>query len=591
MRLSSAAVLLLRPELESRDMRQTNTSISTYRLAIVFIVTALLTLPGCSGGGGGGSGNNNPPVANPDGPYTVAESGILAVNNGNGLLQNDSDPDGDLLTVNTTPVSGPANGALTLSSDGAFQYTHDKSETTADSFTYEVSDGKGGTAQAVATITITPVNDPPVANSDSNSVIEDSAVNPVSGDMRANDTDAEDATSQLTITQVDSDVTGTLTGTYGTLTWSTNGSYSYTLDNSDPDTDSLSKGQTVSEIFTYTVQDTSGATDTTTLTITVTGTNDAPVASSSCSTTPQELALTGTLSATDVDNTSSQLSYLPDTAPSKGTVLIDISGSFTYTPYSQTDPPFTGRGRDTFTYRVEDVDGGFNIGTGTVIINPKIMPLGDSITTGTGELSIGNRVGYRQKLFGDLGANGYVTDFVGSQSEGAFADSDHEGHGGWTASEIAFGQTADDGVFAWLEQQQNQADVVLLHAGTNTPSNESDIKNILDEIDNWEVSTNGNPVTVILARIIDKDPFSGTVTSFNDAVQTMALDRVNNPANLAYPDNIIIVDQENALIYPTANPNDMYDVRHPNGTGYGKMADVWFAALTDPSTGLLNKCP
>ena len=57
-----------------------------------------------------------------------------------------------------------------------------------------------------------------------------------------------------------------------------NGTYTYTLNNSDADTNALAHGVTVTEVFTYTVRDPDGLTDTAQLTITITGTNDAPVA-------------------------------------------------------------------------------------------------------------------------------------------------------------------------------------------------------------------------------------------------------------------------------------------------------------------------
>jgi VCBS repeat-containing protein len=82
-------------------------------------------------------------------PYT-ASVGI------DDLLLNDSDIDGDTLTVNTTPVSGPSNGELVLNADGSFIYTPNNNFNGTDSFVYEVSDGNGGTAQATATITVQP---------------------------------------------------------------------------------------------------------------------------------------------------------------------------------------------------------------------------------------------------------------------------------------------------------------------------------------------------------------------------------------------------------------------------------------------------
>jgi len=91
----------------------------------------------------------------------------------------------------------------------------------------------------------------------------------------------------------------------------------------------------------------------------------------------------------------------------------------------------------------------------------KIMPLGDSITQGLG--SGINEVSYRQQLFLSLVEAGYDVDFVGSRKKGSFAtpyfDADNEGHPGWTASQVA------SNVYDWLVQ--NNADVVLLHVGTN----------------------------------------------------------------------------------------------------------------------------
>ena len=64
----------------------------------------------------------------------------------------DSDPDGDPLAVVSHSVSG--HGLLSLSDDGSFSYTHDGTEALADSFSYTISDGNGGTAVAVVSITV-----------------------------------------------------------------------------------------------------------------------------------------------------------------------------------------------------------------------------------------------------------------------------------------------------------------------------------------------------------------------------------------------------------------------------------------------------
>lgn len=104
---------------------------------------------------------NNPPVASDDSFNIISgETATQArLSSGSTLLSNDIDPDGDSLTVNTTAVNNPANGLLTLNANGTFSYTHDGSETTTDSFTYEINDGNGGTDQATVYITIISQNE------------------------------------------------------------------------------------------------------------------------------------------------------------------------------------------------------------------------------------------------------------------------------------------------------------------------------------------------------------------------------------------------------------------------------------------------
>ena len=103
---------------------------------------------------------NNPPTADGD-SYTVNEDNAFNVGPGSGVLVNDSDSDGDNLTA--TNASNPANGSVTLQSNGSFTYTPDDPNFNgSDSFTYQASDGRGNvSAPATVTITVNPVNDAP----------------------------------------------------------------------------------------------------------------------------------------------------------------------------------------------------------------------------------------------------------------------------------------------------------------------------------------------------------------------------------------------------------------------------------------------
>ena len=107
---------------------------------------------------------NNAPVAVDD-DYTTDErdlSGVmtLVVPASEGVLSNDSDPDGDPLTASdaTTPTNG---GSVTLSPDGSFSYTPSGSYvwgadelSRVDTFDYTVEDGKGGSDVGTVSINV-----------------------------------------------------------------------------------------------------------------------------------------------------------------------------------------------------------------------------------------------------------------------------------------------------------------------------------------------------------------------------------------------------------------------------------------------------
>jgi large repetitive protein len=105
---------------------------------------------------------NIPPIAQND-AYTLDEDTTLDVP-APGVLANDSDPDGGPLTA--ALESPPSHGALTLNSNGSFTYTPEANYYGTDSFTYRARDYLSGSLPATVTLTINPVNDPPVANDD-----------------------------------------------------------------------------------------------------------------------------------------------------------------------------------------------------------------------------------------------------------------------------------------------------------------------------------------------------------------------------------------------------------------------------------------
>ena len=90
------------------------------------------------------------------------------------VLANDSDPDGDTLTV--VEVSAPTHGTAVVADTGAVVYTPEPDFHGTDRFTYVVGDGSGRTARAAVEVTVLPVNDPPLAGDDAAETAEDTSV-------------------------------------------------------------------------------------------------------------------------------------------------------------------------------------------------------------------------------------------------------------------------------------------------------------------------------------------------------------------------------------------------------------------------------
>lgn len=89
-----------------------------------------------------------PPVASNDSYATTDRTLTVAADDG--VLENDRDPDGDVLSARL--VRGPGRGELALERDGSFTYTKPKKGFKRTTFVYEVSDGNGGTDRATVTI-------------------------------------------------------------------------------------------------------------------------------------------------------------------------------------------------------------------------------------------------------------------------------------------------------------------------------------------------------------------------------------------------------------------------------------------------------
>ena len=143
--------------------------------------------------------DNTMPVAFNDNAITAEDtSSNIAV------LSNDTDADGDSLTV--TSVTQALNGSVSINGNGTLQYIPVTNYNGPDSFSYSISDGKGGSATAIVSVSVTAVNDPPVLNRIGPRNVDEGATKIAV--LQASDPDAGDS---LTFTAVNLPSFATLT--------------------------------------------------------------------------------------------------------------------------------------------------------------------------------------------------------------------------------------------------------------------------------------------------------------------------------------------------------------------------------------------
>ncbi|MBT8143988.1 MAG: tandem-95 repeat protein, partial [Gammaproteobacteria bacterium] len=261
------------------------------------------------------------------------------------VLANDSDPDGDPLVVSN--VSSGMNGNVVINGDNTVTYTPDPGFTGNDNFTYTVSDGRGGSANAMVFVTVNPVvveNRPPVAANDNAETDEGVAV---TIDVLGNDSDADG--DSLTIDAVTQGANGSVTTNGTTVT--------YTPDSGFEGSDS----------FTYTVSDGRGGSDTASVSVTVlpAGANHAPIAGDDNVETPRDMEITVYVLTNDSDPDGDELSITAWSQGAHGSVVKTGNETLLYTPASG----YTGT--DEFTYTISDGRGGSATATVEVRVTRK----------------------------------------------------------------------------------------------------------------------------------------------------------------------------------------------------------------------------
>ncbi|MDI1298136.1 cadherin-like domain-containing protein [Methylotenera sp.] len=276
---------------------------------------------------------------------------VIAVAN---LLSNDSDKNHDKLML--TSVQGALNGAVSLD-NGNVTFTPMANYNGPASFTYTVSDGKGGATSATVNLSISPVNDRPDAVDDHLVAITSGNVTIDPSTLLANDKDVDG--DKLIITSVQSATHGTVALVNEQVVFTPDAGYS------GPAT------------FTYTVTDGKGgcghlSSDTATVCLTIPNVNVAPDAVNDAMDGNEDtpfVFLAYTLLDNDTDANHDHLTVVSVQGAVNGAVVM-VNGEATFTPDANYFGPAS------FTYTISDGNGGLD----TATVNLNICAVNDAPT-------------------------------------------------------------------------------------------------------------------------------------------------------------------------------------------------------------------
>ena len=250
-------------------------------------------------------------------PVALAVNSSSNEDSNKAITLNGTDADGDSLTY--VNVTDPTHGSVSITGNTA-TYTPDANYNGSDSFTYKVNDGTADSTAATVSITVTAVNDAPVANAVSSIAQEDT---PKAITLNGSDIDGD----SLTYIKVSDPTHGSISITGNTATYTPIANYNG------------------NDSFTYKVNDGMVDSATVAVSINVGGINDTPIAENISATTNEDTDKAITLTGSDADGDS--LTYIKATDPAHGSISI-TGNTATYTP----DANYNGS--DSFTYKVND---------------------------------------------------------------------------------------------------------------------------------------------------------------------------------------------------------------------------------------------
>jgi len=391
------------------------------------------------------AGLNDAPVAHSD-TISTGENDIVSIN----VLANDTDVDnGAVLTV--TAASAPAGKGIATVVDNQVQYdpgpsfnhlAEGASEVVVVS--YSIADEHGATSGSTAAVTVTGVNDGPVANPDTASGTENQLL---TIDALANDTDVDDGAVKTLVSASAPTGKGTASIVGNQVQF-------------DPGTafDSLAVGESASVAVGYTMADEHGASASSSITVTLTGTNDGPVANPDSKSTSENSAVVINVLANDVDvDHEAVLTVTAASGPAgKGSVTI-VENEVRFDPGDDFDHLTSGQSESVvLDYTIVDEHGASSSSTVTVTVQGRDEGVSN---TGTedGETLIGtpgddtiDALGGDDSVFGlagdDLLIGGNGSDFLsGDEDDDTLqGGNDNDSLSGGDGNDQLFGEAGDD---------------------------------------------------------------------------------------------------------------------------------------------------
>lgn len=296
---------------------------------------------------------NAVPTANADTNTTPEDTPI----SGNVALNDVMSADGGNVWSLSGSNGGAAHGVVTMDALGNYTYTPAANYVGTDTVTYSLCDTNGDCSTSTLVLTVTPVNDAPVANNDIKTTPENA---PATGNVLDNDTDIDGGTLSVTTfavagTTYPAGTTVTITNV-GSVVVNANGEYTFvpTLNYNGP-----------VPIVEYSITDGAGGTGTATLSFTILPYNSVPVTvSDSCPDVTEDTPYNGNLGSNDVISSDGGNIWSIEEGPLHGTADVRVDGKFTYTPAANYN------GTDSFTYKLCDTNGDCSTTTVSFVVNP-----------------------------------------------------------------------------------------------------------------------------------------------------------------------------------------------------------------------------